>query len=420
MGTSSDMQMPVERFAELNAEIDAGATPGEVLAREQLSEEAWEETKQHWLSRMAEESERRRFEITNRYTTVFKAHRAVASAKRAMKKPPVAPSPAARPVPPPVPSAPATEPTPDVRPRIETVAPAVVAAPPVPRVWREPIPVSEPAPLTVPPATEPEPTTQPTPDDKAHRATPFQPATPFKPATPAPVPPAPVPPAPVPSAPVPPSPVLPSPVRVQKALEPLEASEPAEAGTMVASVMNIPAGTLPFALKSTTTPTKPGEPGAAPASALPFAPTTKRATGANALLSGTLFAVSPFVGAPLPFKKDGPAAAGAKPAPAHPVAMPPVRPERGQKMTAALPAFVLPPEGMRFSLEQFASLSAEIAHAPSQVDDLRGRYGVTADQHREEAAKWRAKFDADPRLAERFTTLVHQYKAYLDKRGPGR
>src|SRR6478609_1644221 len=59
----------LERFAALSAEIEAGA------ARDEVSVEAWTGAQEAWLSRMAEETAAKRFDLTNRYNAAFVARR---------------------------------------------------------------------------------------------------------------------------------------------------------------------------------------------------------------------------------------------------------------------------------------------------------------------------------------------------------
>ena len=69
--------LPLERFAELSAEIDAGVPEPAVLEREKITEPTWASAKAFWLRRMVDEAERKRFEITTRYQAIFIAKRSV-------------------------------------------------------------------------------------------------------------------------------------------------------------------------------------------------------------------------------------------------------------------------------------------------------------------------------------------------------
>jgi len=404
---STSEPLPVERFAALNAEIDAGQPVRDVLEREDISEEAWATTQEHWLSRMAEESERHRFEVTNRYGTVFKAHRAVASAK--LKLIALAPDTEVRPETTrdpdsaPARSTPASTP-PSTPPPKPSAPPQAPPQPPPASMGVVPAPLMGPPSVVLPPSTQPAPSTQPTPPTFAKPDMPFAHA------------PAEAQPADVP---------LPTPRMVQP-LEPDDADD--DGSTMVTPSMQSadPGSRLPFQARrfnpaaTIVANIKPT------GDALPFSPDTDRmppetkASGSRpppppepeSKYSGTLFAVSPFIGDPLPFGKNRKA---------HPatVALPPVAPTAHQVKTAAFPIPGMLSEKPHFSLEHFASMSAEIAHHPERVDDVRRRYGLTREQHRDEAARWRALFDASPRQAERFTALVDQYRAYLHSRDGG-
>lgn len=59
--------LPVERYAELAAEIDVTQDRAAVLEREGLSIEAWLSTQEHWLGRFGDEAAHRRFGLAQRY-----------------------------------------------------------------------------------------------------------------------------------------------------------------------------------------------------------------------------------------------------------------------------------------------------------------------------------------------------------------
>lgn len=68
---------------------------------------------------------------------------------------------------------------------------------------------------------------------------------------------------------------------------------------------------------------------------------------------------------------------------------------------------------MRFTLEQFTSLSAEIAVAPASVAQVRGRYGLDEASHRAEAEEWGRRFAADKELFARYSALFQSYRDWL-------
>jgi hypothetical protein len=68
----------------------------------------------------------------------------------------------------------------------------------------------------------------------------------------------------------------------------------------------------------------------------------------------------------------------------------------------------------RLGVEQYASLSAELAVYPQRDDAVRQRYGFrNAEEQRREDEAWAAQFRLDPALARRWQDLVGQYQAWL-------
>lgn len=67
MGTT----VTLDRYAEMRAEMDTGRLRDEVLSRAGLSVDEWALAQREWLEKMGKELERDRFELTNRYTSVF-------------------------------------------------------------------------------------------------------------------------------------------------------------------------------------------------------------------------------------------------------------------------------------------------------------------------------------------------------------
>ena len=68
-------ELPLERFAELSAELDAGVSREQVLAEAGLTPEVWAGTQEHWLGKIAAEATRKRFDLTTRYTKAISARR---------------------------------------------------------------------------------------------------------------------------------------------------------------------------------------------------------------------------------------------------------------------------------------------------------------------------------------------------------
>ncbi|UQA55438.1 hypothetical protein [Polyangium aurulentum] len=67
----SSTSLTIERYAEMRAEMEVGRLRDEVLARADLTLDAWTAMQRQWLERMGAELERGRFELTNRYTQAF-------------------------------------------------------------------------------------------------------------------------------------------------------------------------------------------------------------------------------------------------------------------------------------------------------------------------------------------------------------
>jgi hypothetical protein len=63
--------IPIEHYARMRAEMDAGVLRDEVLARSGLTAEEWSLTQREWLERMGSELERGRFELSRRYSQAF-------------------------------------------------------------------------------------------------------------------------------------------------------------------------------------------------------------------------------------------------------------------------------------------------------------------------------------------------------------
>lgn len=396
--TAPGVPVPLELFARLSAEIDAGSPAPDVIARENITEDDWAKTQRHWLGRMAEEGQRKRFELTNRYTTVFKASRAIAAAKLA-RKTGDGPAPPASEAKETLRSKPPPKPPLATKPAI--TAPVVPPVPHAPPVARAVAPMG-PAPIEPPPAI------------------PF----PVAPPPPAPAPPLPKSVAePVPST-------APIPARKQR-VGPLDSED--EPGTLIAAVApneevlpfrqpgvgrGLPAGP-PQAPAATGTKASPASPAAGavrpaatvPDPAAPGDPPARKSKPPHrgtVDLAGTLLGgPSPVAGVELPFTKPAARQPGRTD--------PPAKPQAERAKAGGLP-FKAPAPKTRFTLQQFASLSAEIAESPDKVEATRNRYGVSQAQHMEEARLWRLRFDGDPKLAEQFAALVKEYRSYVRAR----
>jgi hypothetical protein len=69
------------------------------------------------------------------------------------------------------------------------------------------------------------------------------------------------------------------------------------------------------------------------------------------------------------------------------------------------------------TLEQWASLRAELATAPNRKVEIYQRYFVKSDAALEAAdASWAARFAVNPILARRFDDHFRQYLAWLAQR----
>lgn len=67
--------LPLERYAELRAEMAAGTPRDAVLRKEGLNAEAWLHAERTWLGKMGREAKRGRFALMNRYVAATRAHR---------------------------------------------------------------------------------------------------------------------------------------------------------------------------------------------------------------------------------------------------------------------------------------------------------------------------------------------------------
>ncbi len=107
---------------------------------------------------------------------------------------------------------------------------------------------------------------------------------------------------------------------------------------------------------------------------------------------------------PLPFSGPGaPAAAAPRPGPAAATATGPASPAK-QK---------------RFSINVFASLTAEIAESPNEAEAIRARYGVTEAEHKEESMRWTEEFQRSDETRQRYFGIVQRYRGYIQQRKRG-
>jgi hypothetical protein len=409
--------LDLERFATLSAELNAGTQRDELCAREGISLADWNASQEAWLARLADETAGKRFVLTNRYNNAFVARRrALTHGPRfpahkpaaARKVDPVAPPPVEV-APPPVVvvslPALAAEPPPIYR-QPEAPPPVYRAPEPPPTVYREPEPPAphrapKAATMALPAFTEPMTATLPFAPAlpgaktegpsvaqsmlaKSRMALPFKPAGPAEPSAAPPVAPA-----------------------------PAHAVDLTESSTIT--------GASPFAPSAPVLPFQP-----APAASAPAPAPAKRPSSPPPALDGgaTIYnAVSPFASpaAALPFAT---AAAPPRPAPPHAggglpfhqaaaAAPPPVAPAPAAAPVAPAAPPPSAPGATKLTLEQFASLTAEIAVSPRAAAQIRARYGFDEAAHRAEAEEHNRRFNADPALLARYMELFQAYREYV-------
>jgi hypothetical protein len=399
MTTSS---MPIEGYARMRAEMDAGRLRDDVLARAGVSVDDWTVVQRSFLEQMGAELERGRFGLTNRYTQAFvERQRELLSAA----PPPAEPKEAAPPpfeveptldVPPPAPLQPsfrseASAPKPLPSFQLEdplTEAPDTSpVAPPAARenlgstsfAWQMPAGLGA-LPFQAAPAAPPPPEHAPA----ARSGLPFQVA---------------------PAAPPPPE------------------HAPARSGL---PFQVAPAGLSALPFQSAPAPVAPVAP---PASAAPPAPTGKANLGATSTHDVNAFrAALPFMVKQQQAAAEA-AAQSAVAAPNLPAAAPPPRP-------AAPPAADTPfrqpaaqeaepaPSAPALTLEQYAALCAELAALPQQSSVIFQRYGLasTSDRLRTDLA-WQERLRRNPAEYQEWQGLYGRYYAYWveqARRTPGR
>jgi len=69
----------------------------------------------------------------------------------------------------------------------------------------------------------------------------------------------------------------------------------------------------------------------------------------------------------------------------------------------------------RLTIEQFASLSAEIAITPGASAQVRARYGLDEMSHMAESGVWHRRFSVDKELFTRYSALYQSYREWLTK-----
>ncbi|NUP06747.1 MAG: hypothetical protein HOW73_11895 [Polyangiaceae bacterium] len=92
----------------------------------------------------------------------------------------------------------------------------------------------------------------------------------------------------------------------------------------------------------------------------------------------------------------------------HASAAPPPAPSPTPAATA--------PKPKRFSINVFASLTAEIAENPQDADAIRTRYGVTEAEHHEESLRWTEDFAKNDETRQRYFGIVQRYRGYIQQR----
>lgn len=401
------MDVTIERYAEIRAELEAGRLRDDVLARAGLTVDEWIAAQRGWLEQLARELKRSRFELTNRYSRVFLDHqRALTTSETRLPAPdatvPHPPEAALRPAALPAMIAP-----------MHAVAPVIFeaeTAPMPPRVARPPAalagtmnvdravfgaalpfapgsPVPAIATATMPSAL---PKVNRAPSEltgtRGVDASAFGPALPFLGGAPPP-PPTSTLETPPPLAPSPPVQSAPSgevPLGAAPPLVPkVKRVDPLLSGTM--NVDNSMFGpTLPFAAGS-------------PAPAIAIATALPKVNRAPAELTGTRGVDLSALGAALPFLGGAP-----PPVPAAPPAPP-------------------TPTGQSFGLdswtvEQYASLCAEMAFNPAATAETLSRYRLTSESRIELDHRWKVRLSGDRAAMEKWQSAYQTYLTFLGAR----
>lgn len=145
---------------------------------------------------------------------------------------------------------------------------------------------------------------------------------------------------------------------------------------------------------------------------LPFKPGAEAPPPSTPTPSGRAGGLPFRASAPPPTSVAAPPASVAAPpasAIAPPAGAPAARPSPSSSDATA--------RASRFTVEQFASLTAEIAVHPAAVAQVRARYGLDEASHRAEAEGWNRRFSADKELYARYGALFQSYRDWLSKQG---
>lgn len=104
---------------------------------------------------------------------------------------------------------------------------------------------------------------------------------------------------------------------------------------------------------------------------------------------------------------------------------PPQQPPRNLSPAQPMPAVQPPPPStrggagpgrMRFTINVFASLTAEIAENPGEIESIRQRYGISEAEHHEESQRWTEEFQKSEDLRARYLGIVQRYRGYVQQR----
>ena len=380
--------LTLERCAEMRAEMEAGGLREEVLTQAGITSEDWTDAQRGWLDKMGAELQRSRFELTNRYSQAYlERQRALTAATAAVvveATPPVE-----------------TAPLPFVA--LPPIARPPIAPPPVqpslpgattPSPWAAPLPRPAAPPPRAPQAAGDE-TGMPT-ASPLRQPLPFRPAASSSPDAAARIPPAP-PSRPDTPAPRPPSASLGS-TTSAGAVSPFAAVLPFSPDAASSPIL-VNAPTLPKAA-----PPPLGKPRSLPRATPPPRIVNSPAPAAAPMLDGTVMgAISPFAPT-LPFVSAPPA-----PAPAPIPAPPPSAPG---------PIAPAPAVAESLTLEQHASLCAEIAFNPAQTDRTLGLYRVSPERKAELDQYWRGRLAAEPALGVKWRESYAIYFGFLSSARP--
>ncbi len=219
--------------------------------------------------------------------------------------------------------------------------------------------------------------------------------------------------------------------------------------------LSVPVAALPFAPVADKAPQDRGV-SAAGKAALPFAQAASKARQIPAMPSKAGNAALPFVQAAgknpsarpksaasragLPFAAANPPgdpSSPAAPMPAGPIlpkvstgtVVAQIDPEMLQRLAEAEAAakaassgggVVSPqPRGPSLTLEQFASITAEIAVAPAQSSNIEERYGFDPEGYVREKQAWADRFGTSPDDSARYAKLVREYRDWLKRDDDG-